>query len=310
MLAMATNGHHCMKDQSIRAVPSRPKRSVQSACIVDVDKWAGSIYKRDLAMCEVEEEEAKSVPHSPLQLASSAHLTGTVTTSSYRLAVLRACSGLERHMPEPEPIKERYPTASTPKSIIALRCSQVLSSQPAQPIRSACSPIVNKFGSGIYDLETEEHVHEEEMEVERTEEEEHVEKDLHSTGRGKRQLPPEVASRPQSSKKLCATSDQYAGCVYERAEELFVHGDDTGAVEESAGLTKATHGAEAEELSVAESAQDHSRAGGGIQEEKNLGSDEELMVFMPPGMKPWCTGGHWCIAGHWCSCDPLCKGGH
>ena len=106
---------------------------------------------------------------------------------------------------------------------------------------------------GIYDFETEEHVHEEEMEVERTEEEEHVEKDLHSTGRGKRQLPPEVASRPQSSKKLCATSDQYAGCVYERAEELFVHGDDTRAVEESAGLTKATHGAEAEELSVAES---------------------------------------------------------
>ena len=72
MFAMATNGHHCMKDQSIRAVPSRPKRSVQSACIVDVDKSAGSIYKRDLAMCEVEEEEAKSVPHSPLQSASSA----------------------------------------------------------------------------------------------------------------------------------------------------------------------------------------------------------------------------------------------
>ena len=41
-----------------------------------------------------------------------------------------------------------------------------------------------------------------------------------------------------------------------------------------------------EELSAAESEQDHSRAGGGIQEEKNLSSDEELMVFMPPGMKP------------------------
>ena len=38
------------------------------------------------------------------------------------------------------------------------------------------------------------------------------------------------------------------------------------------GLTKARHGAEVEELSAAESEQDHSRAGGGIQEEKNLGS--------------------------------------
>ena len=43
MLSMATNGHRCMKDQSIRAVPSHKKRSLQSACIVDVDKSAGSI---------------------------------------------------------------------------------------------------------------------------------------------------------------------------------------------------------------------------------------------------------------------------